>query len=522
MCSSRRTRKQQLPTSARPRRWLSWSLDMGSSIAKTERENINKPAADAAVPKANTHHSVVQTATWRDSKAQQKLDKSRKVTDAAADALADAQATWVHAHSECMLAQTASNETQEALEGVRQVEGAGLEPEAPNHISEEKQEAVKLGGAGGAGLAGAGGGAPAASSTGSAVDGSGTLGSTVGAGSAAAGGVGKQDRLQERLAEGASLQGGHHGASSVRVAARGGVRGDDSKTPWTCTCGRHRGKLGITDQMQGMQSLSPFCLCHSNDIRHGMPRNEQVEQAAGQVAVLSKTADGCRRVQGALKSALKPDQKAIVHELKGHVCELLESPHGNHVLQLAVELLPPDAVDFVCSEILQRWSAADLARQPYGCRVLERLIEHFPRGRLECALRDILGNVETLSGDQYGNFVIQHLLEHGDDAQRRHIAGVVRQNPALFVHGVSACGVLDKILTYGSWNDQVDIAERIVAQEPLLATMAASAHGFASTQRLFTIAAHARACPAAAGGGLLEAACRQLLEPPALDRMMAS
>jgi mRNA-binding protein PUF3 len=238
--------------------------------------------------------------------------------------------------------------------------------------------------------------------------------------------------------------------------------------------------------------------------------------------VHSKTADGCRRVQDALKSALMPDQKAMAHELRGHVCELLESPHGNHVLQLVVELLPPDAVDFVRSEILQRWSAADLAQQPYGCRVLERLIEHFPGDRLEGAVRDILCKVETLSADQYGNFVIQHLLEHGDEGQRRRIADVVRSNAAHFVNGVSACGVLDKALTYGSWHDQVDIARRIVEQEPLLATMAASAHGFASTQRLFTIAAHARERPAAAGGDLLEAACRQLLEQPTLERMMAS
>lgn len=238
--------------------------------------------------------------------------------------------------------------------------------------------------------------------------------------------------------------------------------------------------------------------------------------------VCSKTAEGCRQVQGALKLAFKSDQKAMADELRGHVCELLESPHGNHVLQLVVELLPPDAVDFVHGEIMQRWSAADLAQQPYGCRVLERLIEHFPRGRLEGAVQDILDKAEILSGDQYGNYVIQHLLEHGDDGQRRQIADVVRNNAVHFVNGVFACGVLDKALTYCSWHDQVDIARRILEQEPLLATMAASAHGFASTQRLFTIAAHARACPAAAGGGLLEAACRQLLAQPTLDRMMAT
>lgn len=246
----------------------------------------------------------------------------------------------------------------------------------------------------------------------------------------------------------------------------------------------------------------------------------------GQVVECSRTAAGCRLVQDALGLAQKRDQKLIVQELQGHVCELLECPHGNHVLQLAVELLPPEAVDFVCSEILHKWNAATLARQPYGCRVLERLIEHFPARRLEGAVAAILCKVESLSDDRYGNFVIRHLLEHGTEGNRKHIAETVRSNVAHFNSGF-ACGVLDMALTYSSWGDQLDIARQILEQEPLLATLATNAHGFASVQRLFTVAARASgsaACGARAEdgeGGLLQMACQQLLKPPLLDAIRA-
>lgn len=249
-----------------------------------------------------------------------------------------------------------------------------------------------------------------------------------------------------------------------------------------------------------------------------------LHQLKGRVIELSSTAAGCRQVQDALRLAQKRDQKLIVRELRGHVCELLDSPHGNHVLQLAVELLPPEAVEFICSEILDRWDPVVLARHPYGCRILERLIEHFPARALAGAVGDILGKVESLSDDHYGNYVIQHLLEHGTEGDRKQIGKAVRSNVARFAGSAFACGVLDKALTYGSWGDQLDIARRVLEQEPLLVMLATSAHGFASTQRLFQVAANARgsaAHGAAAEGGLLELACRQLLKQSSLDAILA-
>jgi len=184
------------------------------------------------------------------------------------------------------------------------------------------------------------------------------------------------------------------------------------------------------------------------------------------------------------------------------------------VLQLAVELLPPEAVDFICSEVLDRWNPVVLARHPYGCRILERLIEHFPAHALAGAVGEILGKVESLSDDHYGNYVIQHLLEHGGQGERKRIVEAIQGNVAHFACSTFACGVLDKALTYSSWGDQVDIVRRVLEQEPLLVTLATSPHGFASTQRLFQVAA-------AADAALLELACQQLLAQPSLDALAA-
>jgi len=146
------------------------------------------------------------------------------------------------------------------------------------------------------------------------------------------------------------------------------------------------------------------------------------EIVRGRVLRLSKDPSGCFLVQSLLDLAEKATQKEMVAELRGHVAELVESQHGNFVLQKAVEKLPPPTVAFVLQE-LQAWgSPRRLAQHKYGCRVLERLIEHFPPSEIGCFIDDILSDLDTVSKDSFGNFVVQHILEHGDGEHRRRVA----------------------------------------------------------------------------------------------------
>jgi hypothetical protein len=254
-----------------------------------------------------------------------------------------------------------------------------------------------------------------------------------------------------------------------------------------------------------------------------LPKN----RGSNRIVELSKTPEGCRRVQDALKHAPNDGQrKELVQNLQGHVLHLAMDPHGNHVLQLAIDLLPPPAVDFIRLEIEQH--ARTLAHHTYGCRVLERLIEHFPHDKLGFMIDKVLTTGKqgkdsdseffNICQDQYANFVIQHVLEHGDDDHRDQIVRIVRNQVGKFVNNSFACGVLNKALTYGAWPDQQEITKKILDQEPLLADMATNVHGFASTQRVFKVAALADA-PEYAGQGMLNLACEQLLRQHQLDRI---
>ena len=60
-----------------------------------------------------------------------------------------------------------------------------------------------------------------------------------------------------------------------------------------------------------------------------------------------------------------------------------------------------------------------LSTHPYGCRVVQRVLEHCTIEEAKDTIRrQILQSTAPLATDQYGNYVIQHMLEHGSDSAR--------------------------------------------------------------------------------------------------------
>lgn len=225
-----------------------------------------------------------------------------------------------------------------------------------------------------------------------------------------------------------------------------------------------------------------------------------LESLRGFVLPMSLDSRGCRVIQRALELAGAQEQVTLAQELRGHVREALESPHANHVLQRAIELMRPSSVHFVLAELREWGRPSSLAKHRYGCRVLERLIEHFPLASLEAFLAEILEESRELSRHVYGNFVVQHVLEHGEQTHRRHIVDMLMRDLLGAATDQHACSVLDKALSYCSQEDQQRLAQRLLSEEGLLATMANFRGGFAATQRLFKVV----------GGKLLDEARSQI------------
>lgn len=141
----------------------------------------------------------------------------------------------------------------------------------------------------------------------------------------------------------------------------------------------------------------------------------------GKVLDLALDPRGCRLIQLALDASSQKQAAELTSELRGHIRTLIQSKHGNYVVQKMVEVLPTSMASFIVEEI--RSSAGELARHRYGCRILCRLFEHSgTEGATAELIKELVSEARELSRHAYGYHVMRCILEHGLPEHRHHIA----------------------------------------------------------------------------------------------------
>lgn len=156
-------------------------------------------------------------------------------------------------------------------------------------------------------------------------------------------------------------------------------------------------------------------------------------------------------------------KKVLLESLEGNVLEACcprEENFANFALQEYMKWLPAESWQSMVVKGL-RDQCKHVAKNRIGCRVLQRLIEHADQAQADVRelLDEIVGHppaLRELIADQYGNYVVQHLLEHDPLKTRQQlvVAEMCRrdsQEPHT-IHAMSkhprASNVVNKALTY--------------------------------------------------------------------------
>ncbi|VAI74158.1 unnamed protein product [Triticum turgidum subsp. durum] len=188
---------------------------------------------------------------------------------------------------------------------------------------------------------------------------------------------------------------------------------------------------------------------------HGTPeqRRDLAAKLAGHVVPLSLQMYGCRVIQKALE-VMELDQKIdLVRELDGNIMRCVRDQNGNHVIQKCIECVPTEHIGFVVSAF--RGQVASLSMHPYGCRVIQRVLEHCGGdSRGQCIIDEILQSACILAQDQYGNYVTQHVVEKGKSHERAQIISKLAGQVVTMSQNKFASNVIEKCFQHG------DIAER--------------------------------------------------------------
>ena len=183
----------------------------------------------------------------------------------------------------------------------------------------------------------------------------------------------------------------------------------------------------------------------------------------GHVLELSRNTYACRCIQSLVKlfqlgDAVVPVemQDRMLRELDGSVLELVVDSNANHVVQQVLERIRPlSRVSFVLESF--RGSYVGLAKDAYGCRVCQRVLEYADAKYVRPALEEFLAAAEELVTDAMGNYVVQHIITtsavavppgvYADQVQR--LVDVVKRNLLVFATHKFASNVVEKVLEYG-------------------------------------------------------------------------
>jgi hypothetical protein len=141
------------------------------------------------------------------------------------------------------------------------------------------------------------------------------------------------------------------------------------------------------------------------------------ERLSPHVKVLTLDSNGCRVIQRAIQLMPHHSREHFIEGLKENITQCIKSMHGNHVIQVCIQEMCPAFVGFMVDAIVA-WGADQASAHMYACRVVMRLLEHAQRQQIKELLQQILQAVPKLAQDRYGNYVLQHILQHMEVGDR--------------------------------------------------------------------------------------------------------
>mmetsp|Transcript_33274 Transcript_33274/g.72620 ORF Transcript_33274/g.72620 Transcript_33274/m.72620 type:complete len:377 (+) Transcript_33274:85-1215(+) len=225
---------------------------------------------------------------------------------------------------------------------------------------------------------------------------------------------------------------------------------------------------------------------HSLPLEEGS--NDPASAMIGNVWKYARDPQGCRFVQQVLEEASNEGERAaIAAELKGHVWEALRCPHGNFVVQKIITTMPAQASQYIIDELMRKGPGAgsQAAKHRFGCRIIERLLEKSTQEQVHDLVEDIIAESIVLSTHPYGNYVMQHVLEHGSLEQRGSITKLLADNASAVGKDGYACAVAAKALSHSQDKDKQMLALAMYDVPGLLESMARTRHGHIATKLVY-------------------------------------
>ena len=135
-------------------------------------------------------------------------------------------------------------------------------------------------------------------------------------------------------------------------------------------------------------------------------------------------------------------------ELEHQVLKCVKDQNGNHVIQKAIQWIPLEHISFIINAFTNQ--VQQLSIHSYGCRVVQRILEHCEGPAKTKILEELHSCTSVLIIDQYGNYVTQHTIEHGRPEDRVKIINLITGQFVNYSTHKYASNVVEKSIEFAT------------------------------------------------------------------------
>ncbi|CAD6235962.1 unnamed protein product [Miscanthus lutarioriparius] len=218
--------------------------------------------------------------------------------------------------------------------------------------------------------------------------------------------------------------------------------------------------LALSLQMYGCRVIQKKCIeCVPEDSIQFI-----ISTFYGHVVPLSTHPYGCRVIQRVLEHcADQKTQQIVMDEILQSVCMLAQDQYGNYVVQHVLEHGKPHERSIIIEKLAGQ--IIQMSQQKFASNVVEKCLTFGGPTEREVLINEMLGTtdenepLQAMMKDQFGNYVVQKVLETCDDQQRELILSRVKVHlNALkkYTYGKHIVARVEKLVAAGDMEDDDD------------------------------------------------------------------
>ncbi|EDR27630.1 pumilio domain-containing protein C6G9.14, putative [Entamoeba dispar SAW760] len=152
--------------------------------------------------------------------------------------------------------------------------------------------------------------------------------------------------------------------------------------------------------------------------------------------------------------------------LRNNIAILIIDPHANYVIQTLLKIFNEKNSDFFYRGLKD--CVVDISKTKIGCSVLTHAMDNSTNQQINSIKPQLLSNCCDLIQDQYGNFIIQHLMEN-DPTIISDIIHKIKDNIVFYSKQKFSSNVVEKCLKCSTENVRQPLLDVLSQPESLVA-----------------------------------------------------